>query len=300
MSPLHVLSVFGTRPEAVKMAPVLQKLAATPDIELHVCVTAQHREMLDQVMSLFGIRPEIDLDLMRPNQSLAALTASIFTSLDPVLEKMKPDWVLVQGDTTTVMATALASYYRRIHVGHVEAGLRTHDRWQPFPEEINRRVASVVADLHFAPTEHARQNLLHEGIPDRCIAVTGNTVIDALGHDSVAVPAVVPVRRPSVGKNPHPVTALTELRHQRQHGPARLEDFGGRLDQALVVGPFARGRAEGLVKLTLGEPARFVFPHQPVPKQGHPHFLRGNARHGPHLPKHLVHAEIDQHFPRSK
>jgi UDP-N-acetylglucosamine 2-epimerase (non-hydrolysing) len=180
MSPLHVLSVFGTRPEAVKMAPVLQKLAATPDIESHVCVTAQHREMLDQVMSLFGIRPEIDLDLMRPNQSLAALTASIFTSLDPVLEKMKPDWVLVQGDTTTVMATALASYYRRIHVGHVEAGLRTHDRWQPFPEEINRRVASVVADLHFAPTEHARQNLLHEGIPDRCIAVTGNTVIDAL------------------------------------------------------------------------------------------------------------------------
>ena len=182
MPPLQVLSVFGTRPEAVKMAPVLQKLAATPGVESHVCVTAQHREMLDQVLSLFGIRPEIDLNLMRPNQSLAALTASIFTHLDPVLEKVKPDWVLVQGDTTTVMAAALAAYYRRIRVGHVEAGLRTHDRWQPFPEEINRRVASVVADLHFAPTEHARQNLLHEGIPDRYIAVTGNPVIDALNQ----------------------------------------------------------------------------------------------------------------------
>ncbi|MGD0708610.1 MAG: UDP-N-acetylglucosamine 2-epimerase (non-hydrolyzing) [Anaerolineaceae bacterium] len=182
MPPLQVLSVFGTRPEAVKMAPVLQKLAATPGVESHVCVTAQHREMLDQVLSLFGIQPEIDLNLMRPNQSLAALTASIFTHLDLVLEKVKPDWVLVQGDTTTVMAAALAAYYRRIRVGHVEAGLRTHDRWQPFPEEINRRVASVVADLHFAPTEHARQNLLHEGIPDRYIAVTGNPVIDALNQ----------------------------------------------------------------------------------------------------------------------
>ena len=177
---MKVLSVFGTRPEAVKMAPVVQRLAQTPDIEARVCVTAQHRQMLDQVLNLFAIKPEYDLRLMREDQSLAELSASIFTHLDPVLTDFKPDWVLVQGDTTTVAITSLLAYYRRIKVGHVEAGLRTHDKWQPFPEEINRRVAGVVADLHFAPTQQARQNLLHEGIPDQAIAVTGNPVIDAL------------------------------------------------------------------------------------------------------------------------
>jgi UDP-N-acetylglucosamine 2-epimerase (non-hydrolysing) len=177
---LRVLSVFGTRPEAVKMAPVVQELKRTQGIESLVCVTAQHREMLDQVLNLFGIQPDVDLDLMREDQSLAELSAAIFTALDPVLEKIKPDWVLVQGDTTTVAITSLLAYYRRIRVGHVEAGLRTHDKWQPFPEEINRRVAGVAADLHFAPTEWARQNLLREGVPDSAIAVTGNPVIDAL------------------------------------------------------------------------------------------------------------------------
>jgi len=177
---LKILSVFGTRPEAVKMAPVVHALARTPGVEARVCVTAQHREMLDQVLDLFGIQPDIDLDLMRENQPLAELSAAIFTHLDPVLEKYKPDWVLVQGDTTTVAITALMAYYRRIRVGHVEAGLRTHDKWQPFPEEINRRVAGVTADLHFAPTEWSRQNLLREGVPDAAIAVTGNPVIDAL------------------------------------------------------------------------------------------------------------------------
>jgi UDP-N-acetylglucosamine 2-epimerase (non-hydrolysing) len=177
---LRVLSIFGTRPEAVKMAPVVYALKAAPGVESRVCVTAQHREMLDQVLNLFDIRPDIDLNLMRPDQSLAEITAAIFTHLDPVLEKEKPDWILVQGDTTTVMAAALAAYYRRIRVGHVEAGLRTNDKWQPFPEEINRRVAGVVADLHFAPTERSRQNLLREGVPDERIAVTGNPVIDAL------------------------------------------------------------------------------------------------------------------------
>jgi len=217
MPPIHVLSVFGTRPEAVKMAPVLQKLAATPGLESHVCVTAQHREMLDQVLALFGIRPEIDLNLMRPNQSLAELTAGIFTHLDPVLEQLKPDWVLVQGDTTTVMATALAAYYRKIHVGHVEAGLRTHDRWQPFPEEINRRVAGVVADLHFAPTEHARQNLLHEGVPDRCIAVTGNPVIDAL-RQIVKLPQPEEVRKllERLGVQPGGRKLLLVTAHRRE------------------------------------------------------------------------------------
>ena len=180
MSPLRVLSIFGTRPEAVKMAPVVQALAKEPRIESRVCVTAQHREMLDQVLRLFNIRPDIDLDLMRPDQSLAQLTARIFTAIDPVLEDIQPDWVLVQGDTTTVMAAALAAFYRKIHVGHVEAGLRTLDRYQPFPEEINRRIAGVVADLHFAPTEHSRENLLKENVPPESILVTGNPAIDAL------------------------------------------------------------------------------------------------------------------------
>jgi UDP-N-acetylglucosamine 2-epimerase (non-hydrolysing) len=177
---MRILSVFGTRPEAVKMAPVVQALNRTPGVESLVCVTAQHRQMLDQVLTLFDLHPDVDLDLMRPDQSLAELSASIFRELDPVLADMKPDWVLVQGDTTTVAIASLLAYYRRIRVGHVEAGLRTHDKWQPFPEEINRRVAGVIADLHFAPTEWARQNLLSEGVPESSIAMTGNPVIDAL------------------------------------------------------------------------------------------------------------------------
>jgi UDP-N-acetylglucosamine 2-epimerase (non-hydrolysing) len=179
---MRVLSVFGTRPEAVKMAPVVMALREAPQVDSRVCVTAQHRQMLDQVLNIFGITPDIDLDLMRPNQSLAEITAAIFTGLDPVLGSIKPDWVLVQGDTTTVMATSLLCYYHRIRVGHVEAGLRTGDKWQPFPEEINRRVASVVTDLHFSPTETSRQNLLRENIPAERIVVTGNPVIDALQY----------------------------------------------------------------------------------------------------------------------
>jgi UDP-N-acetylglucosamine 2-epimerase (non-hydrolysing) len=162
------------------MAPVVQALARTPGIVSLVCVTAQHRQMLDQVLGLFDIRPDVDLNLMQPDQSLSSLTAEIFTHLDPVLISLNPDWILVQGDTTTVMASSLAAYYHHIRVGHVEAGLRTSDKWQPFPEEINRRLASVVTDMHFAPTEWARQNLLRENIPSQQIIVTGNTVIDAL------------------------------------------------------------------------------------------------------------------------
>lgn len=170
------------------MAPVVQSLAKTPGVESLVCVTAQHRQMLDQVLDLFQIIPDIDLDLMRPNQSLAALTAAVFTALDPVLERLRPDWVLIQGDTTTVMSAALLAYYNRIRVGHVEAGLRTGDKWRPFPEEINRRVAGVAADLHFAPTEWSRQNLLREGVPQARVIVTGNPVIDAL-HSVAGLPA---------------------------------------------------------------------------------------------------------------
>lgn len=180
MGKIRVLSIFGTRPEAVKMAPVIKALKAEPEIESRVCVTAQHREMLDQVLQLFNIRPEVDLNLMRPNQTLSALTADILTHIDPVLEAEHPDWILVQGDTTTVMASALAAFYHGIKVGHVEAGLRTGDKRQPFPEEINRRIAGTLADLHFAPTELSRQNLLREGVKDSCIKVTGNPAIDAL------------------------------------------------------------------------------------------------------------------------
>jgi UDP-N-acetylglucosamine 2-epimerase (non-hydrolysing) len=177
---MRVLSIFGTRPEAIKMAPVVQQLKRTAGIESFVCVTAQHREMLDQVLDLFGIVPEIDLNIMQPDQTLAQVTSAVFSDLDPILSDLKPDWILVQGDTTTVMAAALLGYYHRVRVGHVEAGLRTNDKWQPFPEEINRRVAGAVADLHFAPTEWSRQNLLRENVPAERIVVTGNPVIDAL------------------------------------------------------------------------------------------------------------------------
>ena len=177
---MRILSIFGTRPEAIKMAPIVRELARTPGVDARVCVTAQHREMLDQVLDLFEITPDVDLDLMQPGQTLANLTARVFMAIDPVLADLQPDWVLVQGDTTTVMAAALATYYRQVKVGHVEAGLRTNDKWQPFPEEINRRVAGVVADLHFAPTERSRQNLLRENVPIEQIVVTGNPVIDAL------------------------------------------------------------------------------------------------------------------------
>ena len=178
---MRVMVIFGTRPEAVKMAPVIKTLKEHPDqVEVTVCVTAQHREMLDQVLNVFQITPDVDLDLMAYNQSLADLTGRIFTRLDPILEAYQPDWMLIQGDTTTVMAAAILGYYRQIRIGHIEAGLRTHDKWQPFPEEMNRRIAGVVADLHFAPTENNRQNLLREGIPDEIIKVTGNPAIDAL------------------------------------------------------------------------------------------------------------------------
>jgi UDP-N-acetylglucosamine 2-epimerase (non-hydrolysing) len=180
-SELKILSVFGTRPEAIKMAPVVRELRKyEARVASFVCVTGQHRQMLDQVLKLFTIHPDYDLDLMRTDQTLAELTAQTLSKLDEVLQIEKPDWVLVQGDTTTAMAAAMAAFYRRIRVGHVEAGLRTWNRSHPFPEEINRKIADVVSDLHFAPTEQARRNLLHEGIAEACITVTGNTVIDAL------------------------------------------------------------------------------------------------------------------------
>ncbi len=172
--------MFGTRPEAIKMAPVVAALAADPSVHLSVCVTAQHRQMLDQVLALFGIAPDFDLSVMRPDQTLGDITSAVLTGLRPVFEEARPDWVLVHGDTTTTLAASLAAYYQRIRVGHVEAGLRTHNIYSPWPEEVNRRVAGVVASLHFAPTDGARANLLAEAVADDRIIVTGNTVIDAV------------------------------------------------------------------------------------------------------------------------
>ena len=177
----RILVILGTRPEAIKMAPVVRALQARSEVfTVRTCATAQHREMLDQVLNLFGIVPDIDLNLMQPGQSLSSLGARVLAGLDPVLAAERPHWVLVQGDTTTVAMAALAAQYHQVRVGHVEAGLRTGDRRNPFPEEMNRVVADHVSDLCFAPTETARCNLLREGIPDAAIRVTGNTVIDAL------------------------------------------------------------------------------------------------------------------------
>jgi len=178
---IKVLVCFGTRPEAIKLAPVIRELAKKPEnIGYQVCVTAQHREMLDQVLSVFGIRPDYDLDIMSPGQSLADVTSRVLHGLEEILCAARPDLLLVQGDTTTVLASALAAYYHHVAVGHVEAGLRTRDKYRPFPEEMNRRLTGALADYHFAPTEGARETLLREGVPDERIAVTGNTVIDAL------------------------------------------------------------------------------------------------------------------------
>lgn len=178
---MKVLSVFGTRPEAIKMAPVVKELEKHPgQIVSRVCVTAQHRQMLDQVLTLFRIVPDYDLNVMQDTQSPTQVAAAVLAGLEPILQAERPDWVLVQGDTTTVMAASLAAFYARALVGHVEAGLRTFNKNQPFPEEVNRRVVSVVADLHFAPTKRARENLLRESVLDKAIRVTGNPVIDAL------------------------------------------------------------------------------------------------------------------------
>ena len=224
MKPIRVLSIFGTRPEAIKMAPVVKSLEQNPAIESRICVTAQHREMLDQVLELFNLHPDIDLDIMKPDQSLAALTADLFTHLDPVLMEEKPDWVLVQGDTTTVMAASLSAFYRGIRVGHVEAGLRTGDKFHPFPEEINRQITSVVADLHFAPTDFARANLLHEGIPDGRIRVTGNTVIDALNYiiDKPTPPQVEQwLQKWGIGKEDRRLVLVTAHRRENFGAPIR-------------------------------------------------------------------------------
>jgi UDP-N-acetylglucosamine 2-epimerase (non-hydrolysing) len=180
---ISVLTILGTRPEAIKLAPVLTELRNDPDtFESTVVTTGQHREMLDPMLDLFDIEPEFDLSLMTPEQTLNHVTVAALSGLQPILAERRPDWVLVQGDTTSVMAACIAAFYHKSRVGHVEGGLRTFDKYSPFPEEINRRIAGVLADLHFAPTPWARANLLREGVPPKHVHLTGNTVIDAMQH----------------------------------------------------------------------------------------------------------------------
>ena len=178
----RILIIFGTRPEAIKMAPVVKAFQNDDRFETKVCVTAQHRDMLDQVLDLFAITPDYDLDIMKQNQGLTGITCSILTGLEPVLQEFSPDRILVHGDTSTTFAASLAAYYQKISVAHVEAGLRTHNLYSPWPEEANRKLTGALTDLHFSPTGTARDNLLQENVPEKNIIVTGNTVIDALCH----------------------------------------------------------------------------------------------------------------------
>lgn len=180
MTKKRILTVFGTRPEAIKMSPLVHTLASDERFEAKVCVTAQHREMLDQVLELFEITPDFDLNLMKPGQDLTDITCGILKGLKPILEEFKPDYVLVHGDTATTFSTTLASYYQQIKVGHVEAGLRTGNIYSPWPEEGNRKLTGAITNLHFAPTENSRNNLLAENVNEDTIIITGNTVIDAL------------------------------------------------------------------------------------------------------------------------
>jgi len=234
------------------MAPVVNRLSVTAGVESLVCVTAQHRRMLDQVLDLFAITPDFDLDLMRPDQSLSDLTASVIQGLDTIVADVQPDWVLVQGDTTTVMVAGLLAYYHHIRVGHVEAGLRTGDKWQPFPEEVNRKVTGVVADLHFAPTEQARDNLLQEGVRSESIVITGNPVIDALYEI---------LERPY--DFDHPVfQAIPEGRRLILVTAHRRENFGEPMEQIFKA---LREIAEGY-----REDVHLVYPVHPNPNVREP------------------------------
>ena len=246
----RIMVTFGTRPEAIKMFPVVQALRAAGRFDVRVAVTAQHREMLDQVLAIAGIEPDIDLDLMQPGQSLDALSARIVTRFGEALDREKPDRVLVHGDTLTTMMATLACYFRRVPVGHVEAGLRSGDIYAPWPEEVNRKATGAVADLHFAPTQNAAEALRAENISEGAIHVTGNTVIDALlaareklAADPSLAPAVASLKERFAGKRIIAVTA-----HRR-------ENFGDGM----------REIASALVELSQREDVAIIYPMHPNP-----------------------------------
>lgn len=247
---LRVLIVFGTRPEAIKLYPLVQRLRDDPAVDLRVCVTAQHRQMLDQVLEIAGIVPDHDLDIMLPNQSLDELTARLLREIGRVLDKEKPDRVVVQGDTATAMVGALAAYYRKIPVSHVEAGLRSGNIHHPWPEEVNRKIIGTIADQHFAPTETARDALLIENVPAERVHVTGNTVIDALHTTLAAIEAdpalaaqIEPILAPFAGKR---IIAVTT--HRR-------ENFGSGLE----------GMARAVRRIAERDDVAVIFPVHPNP-----------------------------------
>lgn len=246
----RILVTFGTRPEAIKMFPVVFALRETGRFDVKVVVTAQHRELLDAVLALAGLRPDLDLDLMLPDQSLDGLSSRILTSFGQALDTLRPDRVLVHGDTLTTMMASLACYFRRIPVGHVEAGLRSGDIYSPWPEEVNRKVTGVVADLHFAPTETAAAALRAENVAENSIHVTGNTVIDALlfaqgkiAADPALAPAIAPLKERFAGKRIIAVTA-----HRR-------ENFGAGMAQI----------AQGLQSLAARDDVAIIYPLHPNP-----------------------------------
>jgi UDP-N-acetylglucosamine 2-epimerase (non-hydrolysing) len=241
---MRVLSVFGTRPEAIKMAPVVLELGCRAGMTSRVCVTGQHRQMLDEVLDLFGIVPDYDLDVMRPGQSPTAVAAEILRRLEPVLVEEQPDWVLVQGDTTTAATAALAAFYSGARVAHIEAGLRSHEPRSPFPEEVNRRIAGVTADLHFAPTQAASDNLVRENVATDAILVTGNTVIDAL-H-----------RARAIASTAGPVAAIPDDRRIAVVTAHRRESFGPPLERICDAVETLAARFPDV---------QFVFPVHPNP-----------------------------------
>jgi UDP-N-acetylglucosamine 2-epimerase (non-hydrolysing) len=248
---MNILVAMGTRPEAIKLFPVIHALKREPNFNVTVCVTAQHREMLDQVLAIADIEPDVDLDLMRPNQSLPQITSRILTGIDEVLKESKPDRVLVQGDTTTAMAAALSAYYHKIPVDHVEAGLRSGDIYSPFPEEVNRKVVGSLASWHFAPTARAADALIRENVsPDRVI-VTGNTVIDALLETEKRIGSFKDIKRaidnelPAPGDNRRIVLVTAH----------RRENFDGGMDRI----------ASAILKLAENEDVLIVYPVHPNP-----------------------------------
>ncbi len=236
-SRIRVMSVFGTRPEAIKMAPVIKSLSHFPDIESQVLVTAQHREMLDQVLEHFGITPDYDLDIMRTGQTLEEITSRALKGVMQVLSEAHPDMVLVHGDTTTTFAAALGAFYSHIKVGHVEAGLRTRNKYSPFPEEMNRHLTGVLADAHFAPTVRAKENLLKEGIDERGIWITGNTAIDAL-LDTIREGHVFfsPFLQGIDGAYPGKRLLLAEV-HRRENWGKPMEEICSALDEVVKDHP---------------------------------------------------------------
>jgi len=237
MTKKKILLVFGTRPEAIKMCPLVKEFQKYPnDFETVVCVTGQHREMLDQVLEIFSVKPDYDLNIMKQGQDLYDVTARVLTGMRDVLDKVKPDVVLVHGDTTTSMATAMAAFYRQIPVGHVEAGLRTHNLYSPWPEEMNRQVTGRIAEFDFAPTPLSRQNLLNEGVPEERITVTGNTVIDALHWvvENVLAQGYVP-------KDPSVAALLQDDKRKVLITGHRRENFGeGFISMCTAIRDLAR------------------------------------------------------------